>query len=215
MNYDIDDVFAEIQNIDLNDPSFYLEEPNFDRGVFNPTTPVKKINGDLINFKNNFTIAHINARSLSKNIEELREIIYKTNFDAIAISETWLTKNTPHGRFELNGFSIFRLDRRNQIGGGVLWYIRDHYLVKVIKTPFMEKIPEMLWVEVSTGGKKLALGCLYKPPKIPYGIFANLYDCLMEIYVKYEHTILVGDFNVNRLRLNRPSQMRQVLLLEG
>ena len=202
MNYDIDDVFAEIQNIDLNDPSFYLEEPNFDRGVFNPTTPVKKINGDLINFKNNFTIAHINARSLSKNIEELREIIYKTNFDAIAISETWLTKNTPHGRFELNGFSIFRLDRRNQIGGGVLWYIRDHYLVKVIKTPFMEKIPEMLWVEVSTGGKKLALGCLYKPPKIPYGIFANLYDCLMEIYVKYEHTILVGDFNVNMLQLN-------------
>ena len=198
----MDDVFAELQNIDLNDPSFYLEEPNFNRGVFNPNTPVKKINGDLMNFKNNFTIAHINARSLSKNIEELREIIYKTNFDAVAISETWLTQNTPHNRFELNNYTIFRNDRKNERGGGVLWYIRDHYQAKVIKTPCSDKIPEMLWLEVSTGGKKLALGCLYKPPKIPYGIFANLYDCLMEIYVKYEHTVLVGDFNVNMLELN-------------
>ena len=60
----------------------------------------------------------------------------------------------------------------------------------------------MLWIEVFTGGKKLALGCLYKPPKIPYGVFANLYDSLMAIYVKYEHTVLLGDFNVNMLELN-------------
>ena len=53
---------------------------------------MNKINSDLANFKNKFTIAHINSRSLNKNIEELREKNYKTNFDAVAISETGLTK---------------------------------------------------------------------------------------------------------------------------
>ena len=110
-----------------------------------------------MNFQNKFTIAHINARSLNKNIEELREIIYKTSFDAVAVSETWLTKNTPHDRFTLNNFSVFRNDRKTKRGGGVLWYIRDHYQAKVIKTPCSDKIPEMLWIEVSTGGKKLAI----------------------------------------------------------
>ena len=202
MTDQIDDFLAEIETINLNDPSFDLEEPVFNRGNFIPSTPVKKINRDLMNFKNKFTIAHINARSLNKNIEELREIIYKTNFDALAISETWLTKNTPNGRFELNNFSVFRNDRKNKRGGGVLWYIRDHYKAKVINTPVSDKIPEMLWIEVSTAGKKLAIGCLYKPPKIPYGIFANLYENLMPIYVKYEHVVLVGDFNVNMQDLN-------------
>ena len=60
----------------------------------------------------------------------------------------------------------------------------------------------MLWVEVSTAGKRVALGCLYKRSKIPYGVFANLYDSLVSIYVKYEHTVLVGDFNRNMLELN-------------
>ena len=73
---EIDDILAEIETLDLNDPSFYLDPPEFNRGNFNPNTPVNKINKDLMNYKNKFTITHINARSLNKNIEELREIIY-------------------------------------------------------------------------------------------------------------------------------------------
>lgn len=198
----MDDILAEIQTIDFNDPNFDLEEPVFNRGNFNLNTPVRKINGDLINFKNKFIIGHINARSLNKSIEELREIIYKTFFDVLAISESWLTKNTPNGRFELNNYTVFRKDRKNKRGGGVLWYVRDHYKAKVIKTPDSDKLPEMLWIEVSTNGKKLALGCLYKAPKIPYGVFANLYETILPIYTKYDDVVMVGDFNVNMLDLN-------------
>ena len=46
------------------------------------------------------------------------------------------------------------------------------------------------------------MGCLYKAPKIPYGVFANLYDSLLTIYTKYDHTILTGDFNANMLTPN-------------
>ena len=198
----MDDILREIETLNLNDPLYDLEEPNFDRGTFIPSTPINTINRDLNKFKNKFTVAHINARSLNKNIEELREIIYKTSFDAVAVSETWLTKNSPKDRFQLNNYTVFRNDRKDSRGGGVLWYIRDHYKVKVLKTISSSVIPEMLWLEVSTAGKKVALGCLYRPPKLPYGVFANLYDSLISIYAKYEHTILVGDFNCNMLDLN-------------
>ena len=171
----------ELETIDLSNPSFDLDTPDFDRVNVSSRTPVNKINKDLGKFRNKFLIAHINSRSLNKNIEELREIIYNTNFDAVAISETWLTKNTPKDRFELDNYSIIRNDRKNKRGGGVCWYVRDHYVAKVIKTPCSKEVPEMLWVEVATGGKKLVLGCLYKPPKIPYGVFANLYDCLISL----------------------------------
>ena len=173
---------------------------------------MNKINSDLAKFKNNFTVAHINARSLCKNIEELRHIVYKCKFDAIAITETWLTKNSPKNRFILNNYKIFRLDRQNKRGGGVLWYVRDHYKARKIQIPSTDAIPEMLWIEVQAGGKKIALGCLYRAPKIPYGVFANLYNPLMTIYTKYDHTILVGDFNANMLK---PDAYETKMLLDS
>ena len=115
---DFVDDLMDIETIDLNDPMFDLDEPNFDRGTFNPCTPVQTINYDLSKYHNRFTVAHVNARSLVKSIEELREIIYKTNFDAIAISETWLTKNSPHHRFDLDNYTVFRNDRKTKRGEG-------------------------------------------------------------------------------------------------
>ena len=146
----------------------------------------------------------MNARSLSKNIVELAEVINKTDFDILAISETWLTKNTPKDRFTIDGFDIFRHDRASKRGGGCAIYVRNHYQAKIIKTPCDKEIPEMLWLEVKVGAKNVAVGVLYKPPKIPYKVFVNLYECLVGIYAKYEHTILLGDFNINLLELDSP-----------
>ena len=188
--------------IDFSDPRFDLEPTEIIRINFNPNTPVNTINRDLNKYGNKFIIGHINARSLNKNIVELREIISRTNFDAFAISESWLTKNTPIDRYQINNFNIFRKDRSNKRGGGVAIYIRDHYKAKIIQTPCNKEIPEMIWVEVAAGNNKLAIGCLYKAPKIPCSVFVNSYDCLIQIYAKYDHTVLLGDFNVNMLDLN-------------
>ena len=147
---------------------------------------------------------------MSKNIVELRPIVSLTNFDAVAISESWLTKNTPIDRYQIDNFTLFRKDRVNKRGGGVALYIRDHYKAKVIKTSCSNEIPEMIWVEVTAGNKQLAIGCLYKAPKIPCGVFVNLYECLIQIYAKYDHTVLLGDFNINMLDLN--SNNSKVLL---
>ena len=194
-----DNVMREFDFSFLNDPTFDLEPTIISRETLDLNTPVNIINKEMRQFSNKFTAAHLNVRSLPKNIAEFSEIICKTDFDVVAASETWLSKNTPTDRYTLNNFNIFRQDRKNKRGGGVALFCRDHYKAKIIKTPCDKELPEMLWLEVKVGNKNVAVGVLYKPPKIPHSVFVNLYECLVGIYAKYEHTILLGDFNVNFL----------------
>lgn len=115
------------------------------------------------------------------------------------MSESWLTKNTPKSRYFLSNFNIFRCDRLNKRGGGLCLYVRNHYTCKKISIPGSTHLAEMLWVEISTKNAKIAVGVFYKPPKIPYACFEKVFDSLLYIYSKYQHTILLGDFNVNML----------------
>ena len=41
---------------------------------------------------------------------------------------------------------------------------------------------------------------MYKPPKIPYGVFATIQESLAYVTTKYEHVIISGDFNINYLQ---------------
>ena len=193
----------ELNNIlwDQNrrNPLFDLQTIEIPKNNFDPKTPVDIINKDLENFRDLFIVGHLNARSLNKNITELKAILDETDFDAVSISETWLRSRTPKDRFEINGYKIFRNDRKNKRGGGVCLYVREEYDCKRIKIPNNPESPETLWVEVTVDHKKIAIGTLYKAPNIPCKTFYDAYNSLVYIFSKYEDPILTGDFNVNML----------------
>ena len=197
MNDNFDDI---LRRIELDDPAYDLELVNISKLNFDPVSPASTMNKNLEKFKDKFIFGHINARSLNKNHIELKQVLDKTYYDAFAVSESWLTKNTPKDRFMVDDFNILRSDRKNKRGGGVCLFLRKQYTkFRVIKIPNVCEMPEMLWVEVVVGQCKIAIGTLYKPPKIPCVAFRQAYDSLIYIYSKYEHTILAGDFNVNLL----------------
>ena len=184
-------------------PFFDLELIEIPKDNFDPSTPIDIINRDLKNLREYFIMGHLNARSLNKNIVELKAILMETDFDAFSVSESWLRSRTPKDRFMIDGYKIFRSDRRNKRGGGVCIYIKEEYECKRIKIPNMPETPEVLWVEVTVNHKKIAIGTLYKAPNIPSRTFYDVYDSLVYIFSKYEHPVLTGDFNVNML--NRES----------
>ena len=197
MNDNFDDI---LRRIELDDPAYDLELVNISKLNFDPVSPASTMNKNLEKFKDKFIFGHINARSLNKNHIELKQVLDKTYYDAFGVSESWLTKNTPKDRFMVDDFNILRSDRKNKRGGGVCLFLRKQYTkFRVIKIPNVCEMPEMLWVEVVVGQCKIAIGTLYKPPKIPCVAFRQAYDSLIYIYSKYEHTILAGDFNVNLL----------------
>ena len=78
-------------------------------------------------------------------------------------------------------------------------FVRDNLNPKIIKLPQNHTQPECLFLEVSVRNTKIAIGALYKPPKIPYGVFATVQENLAFVSTKYNHTIICGDFNTNLL----------------
>ena len=186
-----------LRYLPLNDPAYDLELIEISKLNFDPISPANIINRALNKFHGKFLFGHLNARSLNKNHTELGQVLDKTFFDAFAVCESWLTKNTPKDRFMFNDFNIVRADRRSKRGGGVCLFIKKQYKFRKINIPNVCDMPEMLWVEIEVGKSKVAVGTLYKPPKIPCTAFRQAYDSLIHIYSKYEHTILAGDFNVN------------------
>ena len=113
--FDIDDIGDDIlRSISVDDPAYDLELINISKLNFDPISPANIINRDLSSFKNKFIFGQLNARSLNKNFIELKQVLDKTYFDAFAVTETWLTKNTPRDRFTLDNFNILRADRKNK-----------------------------------------------------------------------------------------------------
>ena len=92
----------------------------------------------------------------TNNINELKVIIEQAGFDAVSVSESWLRSRTPKDRFHIDGYKIFRTDRRNKCGGGVCLYVREEFDCKRIKIPNVSESPETLWVEVTINHKKIA-----------------------------------------------------------
>ena len=68
----------------------------------------------------------------------LEEII-KDKIDIFLISETKLDSSFPSGQFIIKGYrTLFRLDR-NQNGGGLLLYVREDTLCKILNECTPEK----------------------------------------------------------------------------
>ena len=92
-------------------------------------------------------------------------------------------------------------NRCSNHGGGIGIFIKDNLSVnaKVIKLPQTFTQPETIFIELTIKNTKIAVGVMYKPPKIPYGVFATIQESLAYITTKYPHTIILGDFNINYL----------------
>ena len=79
------------------------------------------------------------------------------------ISETKLDPSFPTGQFHIRGFSEpYRFDR-NGNGGGILLYIREDILSKLILTKITI---EGFSVEINLRKKRGVLCCSYNPKKL-------------------------------------------------
>ena len=188
-----------IGEYNFDDDFFTLVEPNIPACDFPVTDHIIKIIKNFEPFVDNFKFAHFNARSVPKSIDELNFILSQLKLDVFAISESWLSKDLPSELFEIEGYQIFRNDRKTKRGGGVCIYVKEYLKAKLINIPHILEQPEVIFIELCNKHTKFALGVVYKPPNIPYGTFACLQETFADILCKYENTFVFGDFNVDML----------------
>jgi len=71
---------------------------------------------------------YLNARSIVNKQKELEFYVHEENIDIIGIRETWLNKSVLDSEMAIEGYTLLRQDRKDEIkklGGGVALYIRN------------------------------------------------------------------------------------------
>ena len=189
-------------NFDFTDNFFNLDETEIAPVENCYKTVAEQLNSDLHDFLNFLLVGHINARSVPKHISEIIKLFLECKLDIICVSETFIKAHTPQSLQNIPGFKFFKKNRCSNHGGGIGIFIRDTLAqnAKIIKLPQNLTQPECLFIELTIKNVKVAIGVMYKPPKIPYGVFATVQESLAYITTKYTHTLICGDFNINYLQ---------------
>ena len=105
----------------------------------------------------------LNAQSLSNKIEKIHCLIDEEKPDIIAITETWLNHTIPSSDIIPSSYTVYRKDRSEGRGGGVLIAVQN----KLLSSP-CEKLDsncEIIWTKIElSNAKDLYVGVYYKPP---------------------------------------------------
>ena len=57
-------------------------------------------------------------------MERFQDLVYSENPDVVCVNETWLNKDISDSEILHSGYTIYRKDRANRAGGGVLIAIK-------------------------------------------------------------------------------------------
>ena len=78
-----------------------------------------------------------NARSVCNKIPDLHTLLFAETYEFIFITETWMNIDIPDSMLILNSdYNIFRCDRLNKKGGGVLTFFRKNLPIFNVNVPY-------------------------------------------------------------------------------
>ena len=170
--------------------------------LFGERNNLNSTNNCINDIYDNFSLLHINARSLQKNYDDLNILLSSLvsfKFSAIGITETWFHSNSPP-IFDIDEYDLIRADRNTGRGGGVAIYL--HNKLKFRKRPNLHiEGAEDIFIEIITeNDKNIIIGVVYRPPNHPIDTFLNDLDVsLHNISQENKYVYLMGDFNIDLL----------------
>lgn len=162
----------------------------------------------------NFSLFHVNVRSMAKNGETLSHYLTETEskFSVIALTETWLTPSNS-SLYELPDYNHVCLLRNRRRGGGVSIHLTDSLIYK--ERPDLNVMTddcEILFVEIKIETKSYLVGVIYRPPS---GNVADFLEQLTTTLCKLNSVpstcYVCGDFNLD-LTLSDQHSMVQTFL---
>ena len=156
-----------------------------------------------IQMNDNFSIIHLNARSMKNKRDEILEFLVRTDvqWDIISVSETWL-KDEIVKYYDIEKYNLFASCRKIGEGGGTAVYVHSNH--DVVERKDLESMEfETTFVEVkfaTKSGKKNIVGEIYRPPKSNNVTFLSYVEkTLDKIENERKLCLLAGDYNYNLL----------------
>ena len=175
----------------LNEYTHITYEGNKSKNV----DPYKLLRNIRLSNVNRIIIGQLNINSLRNKFDAIKGII-KGNIDILIITESKLDDTFPMNQFFIEGYSPpFRADR-DRNGGGIIIYIRDDIPSRELKGHCSTINFEGIFFEITIKKSKWLLFGGYNPQKENIGNFVNQMGIILDHYMpKYEHFLLLGDFN--------------------
>ena len=199
---------------DIDEQTINIDEMIKDSPYMDPNSP------PIINEK--LTLMSLNTQSLNSKIANLRILIEQCSskncaFDIIALQETWLSELNYHGpTLAIDGYNLTYSNKRLTSHGGLGFYINSNleYIVRR-DLDIQSNTFESLFIEVSISQTKLLVINIYRPPRDNMVDFINdlgiLLNMLRPLQTQYSNIIVMGDFNVNFLKIKENDHVREVL----
>ena len=164
-----------------------------------------------ISQSDNFSILHINARSIKNKFDEVQNLLAGSGvgWSVICISESWL-KNYHISSYAIDKYHMFASCREQGEGGGTLIYVREHIDVKE-RRDLETNLLETTFVEIKTptlNNKNIIIGNIYRPPSLPHNLFLEYIENLLDVLeMENKMVILCGDFNYNLLDMRHDNNV--------
>ena len=108
----------------------------------------------------------------------------------IGITESWANEDIVDAELALTGYVMFRNDRRERRGGGVILYIKESIQAYEITLKSEPYSVEAIWCNIVTRNSTLTIGVVYRSPNIAIAIG-------QEEDVKFQKAIRVGILQKN------------------
>ena len=160
---------------------------------------------------------HVNIRSLSKNFDNLLDILRdsNSNFNVLCLAETWCTDSTlmSNTNLHLPNFNIISQERKiNKRGGRVLIYIHKSLAYNLRNDLYVsDKQKEILTIEISReNDKNILLSCYYMPPcGDSENLCAFLQNKIIEKSVSEKKmSYIIGDSKMNCLKYHENDETK-------
>ena len=147
----------------------------------------------------------INIISLNVNNLILSDNISDLDTDIIALTETWLTVDTPTLSIIPKNYQLIHTPRINRIGGGVGILFKN--TIKLISSNPVHIIDcdTILVSLLISGGLTIKLFLVYLPPSSTYQTFLDNLNEFISSLPSLTNTIFLGDFNIPINKQNKLS----------
>ena len=156
------------------------------------------------------SIFYMNIRDLKSKETSFHTIIEETKPSIIAITETWMSEEDS---IEINGYdTIYRNDRDDGKGGGILIAIHNNLKHVVCETAKTKEEYESIWMVLNNGRVNMKIGVVYFPQEkdVTMTEAENIYSKISEEVKEGRNCgqsiIVVGDFNCkvgNKIKGNK------------
>lgn len=138
---------------------------------------------------------HQNIQSLKSKSDQINHILLESNLDFLCLTETWLHKNSPSAALIVPGYDIYRRDRTDAKGGGVMIYVRNTIYYNEIQLQNPSDLECVALNMIISPQMSYTIVVIYRPPSSNISFYKKLKTVLCQLDFKKE-IIIMGDFNL-------------------